>query len=185
MLRVLLASCLVAAGVAACSSDGSAGGGRAASTTSSVAEPNTPTATDTSAACPPVPATRSRQVRDGNLLFEVLEVQAPIGSIIGTHAEFNPQGQYVRVRVAVTNNDSVFHELDTDMQRLVDGAGREYEPSVDAMRIKRQPERVDIGSRNRLELDVWFDIPRGATPHVLVAHGDGCGRGLVLPRARP
>lgn len=109
-----------------------------------------------------------RQVRDGDLVFEVLAVQAPIPVIVGTHAEFTPRGEFVRVRVVVRNSDVVFHELHTDAQRLVDAAGRRYEPSADAMRIKRQPDTADLGSQNRLELDLWFDIPKHAVPRVLV-----------------
>lgn len=142
------------------------------------------TPTDTSAACPPVPATRGPRVRDGHIDFEVLGVTAPIRSIVGTHAEFTPQGEYVRVRVAVKNPDSTFHDVITDDERLLDVTGRSFEPSVDAMRIKRQPDDINLGSGNRLEFDLWFDVPDGDTPRMLLARADGCGRRVLLPPAR-
>lgn len=135
--------------------------------------------------CPPAPVVTGARVRDGHIDFDVLAVQAPIRSIIGTHAEFEPHGQYVRVRVAVQNPDSTFHGLRTDAQALLDTAGQRVEPSIDAMRIKRQPDDIDLGAGNRLEFDLWFDLPDGATPAALLVRADGCGRTLALPPARP
>lgn len=127
-------------------------------------------------------------MKDGNLVFRVTQVQAPIPFIIGTHAQFDPKGTFVRVRLSAQNPDSVFHTVVPEDQRLADAAGHLYEPSVDAMRIKRQPVTVDLGAGNVLEFDVWFDVPAASAAHgirVNDAQSGGCGRVLLLPPAHP
>src|SRR5260370_13725256 len=54
----------------------------------------------------PVPPTAT--ATSGLLSFDVMGLRAQLPSIIGTHAEFLAQGQFVRVRIAVENADSTF-----------------------------------------------------------------------------
>lgn len=174
--------------LAACTTQSTSSAGGPASRATAAATTGTATGTgrpDTPAGCPTTPVVRGRRVRDGHIQFEVLAVTAPVRAIVGTHAEFEPRGEYVRVRLAVDNLDSTFHDVLSHGQRLLDRAGRTFEPSVDAMRIKRQPDDVNLGSGDRLEFDLWFDVPAGDQPALLLVRADGCGRRILLPPALP
>jgi hypothetical protein len=39
------------------------------------------------------------------------------------------------------------------------------------MRIKRQPDEAPLGPYNRIELDLWYDIPVGATAQAMRLFG--------------
>ena len=80
-------------------------------------------------------------------------------SIIGTHAEWLPKGEYERVRIALDNGMSTFRTFSTDRMLLVDGNGRTYEPDYDAMDIARQPATATVPAEGRLEMDLWFYLP--------------------------
>lgn len=108
-----------------------------------------------------------------------MAVQPGITYMIGTHAEWDPKGQFVRVRVAIVNSDATFHTTRTTDYRLVDAAGAEYSTNVDGMRIKRQPGEAEIGAGDRLEVELWYDIPTAAVPHSL--RDAVCGTVVQLP----
>ncbi|MGF6880637.1 hypothetical protein ABIA39_000518 [Nocardia sp. GAS34] len=119
---------------------------------------------------PPVTTTTPYARTPGDcakLTVTPLVVQPGIGYVIGTHAEWDPKGQFVRIRVAITNSDATYHTTRTSDYRLLDAAGAEYPTSVDAMRIKRQPDAVEIGAGDRLEVELWYDIPTTTTARSL------------------
>lgn len=80
-------------------------------------------------------------------------------SIIGTHAEWLPKGEYERVRIALDNGMSTFRAFSTDRMLLVDGSGKTYMPDYDAMDIARQPATATVPAEGRLEMDLWYDLP--------------------------
>ena len=80
-------------------------------------------------------------------------------SIVGTHAEWLPKGEYERVRIALDNGASTFRAFSTDRMLLVDGSGKTYKPDYDAMDIARQPATATVPAGGRLEMDLWFDLP--------------------------
>jgi hypothetical protein len=127
--------------------------------------------TSTPARTPPPVTTTTPYARTpgdcAKLTVTTLAVQPGITYMIGTHAEWDPKGQLVRIRVAITNSDATYHTTRTSDYRLLDAAGAEYATSVDAMRIKRQPDEVEIGAADRLEVELWYDIPLAATAHSL------------------
>ncbi len=45
-------------------------------------------------------------------------------------------------------------------------------PHPDAMRIERQPERVELGAGNSHELDLWFSPPQTSDPVAVRLVGD-------------
>ena len=49
--------------------------------------------------------------------------------------------------------------------------GTQYPPDSQAMIIKRQPAQIEIGANDRLEFDLYYDIPVTEKPSVLRAFG--------------
>jgi hypothetical protein len=88
-------------------------------------------------------------------------------SIIGTHAEWLPKGEYERVRIALDNGMSTFRSFATDRMLLVDATGRTYKPDEDAMDIARQPATATVPAEGRLEMDLWYDLPAGSVVRAL------------------
>ncbi len=88
-------------------------------------------------------------------------------SIIGTHAEWLPKGEYERVRIALDNGMSTFRVFSTDRMLLVDATGKTYKPDYDAMDIARQPPTATVPAEGRLEMDLWYDLPEKSTVRAL------------------
>jgi len=109
----------------------------------------------------------------GDTQFELMGLTAGMTTVIGSHADWPAKGQFVRLRVAVTNTARTTALFDARHQVLVASDGSTSHPSEDAMLIKRQPANVDLGSSVRLEFDLWFDIPKEAHPTALRAFGGG------------
>ncbi len=158
--NALAAAAIVAAGAAGCTSDpaaGSAGPGAAG--------PTYPQAPRTARPLETPLATASATAQ--NVSVTVLAVRARLTSLVGTHAEWLPRGEYERLRVALDNGSSTFREFRTDRLLLVDSAGRTYRPDYDAMTIARQPRVATVPAQGRLEMDLWYDLPKGATLRAL------------------
>jgi hypothetical protein len=89
----------------------------------------------------------------------VVGLRVHLLSIIGTHAEWLPKGEYERLRIALDNGMSTFRAFDTRKMLLVDANGKTYLPDYDAMNIARQPAVATVPAEGRLEMDLWFDLP--------------------------
>ena len=89
----------------------------------------------------------------------VVGLRVHLLSIIGTHAEWLPKGEYERLRIALDNGMSTFRAFDTRKMLLVDANGKTYLPDYDAMNIARQPKVATVPAEGRLEMDLWFDLP--------------------------
>jgi hypothetical protein len=109
----------------------------------------------------------------GDTQFELIGLTSGMPTVIGSHADWPAHGQFVRLRVAVTNTARTTTLFNTRHQVLVASDGSTTHPSDDAMLIKRQPAEVDLGSTVRLEFDLWFDIPKEAHATALRAFGGG------------
>lgn len=147
--------------------------------------PASASATPTSNPRCPTPPARPVGVRDGFLDFRVIDAEKDLFFLVGTHAELRAKGMFVRIRVSVFNTDASFQKFHTRDQLLIDGTGKETRPSPDAMPAKREPVDVSLGAKNRLEFDLWYDVPKDSKLVMLRAKSaDGCGRRIVLPRAK-
>lgn len=113
----------------------------------------------------PVPAT------DGDTVFELIGLTTGMDSVLGSHAEWPAKGQFLRIRLVITNSGRNSVPFDANRQLLVTSDGVEHVPDSQAMLIKRQPGRVDLGTTNRLEFDLYYDVPDGAEPATLRAFG--------------
>jgi hypothetical protein len=100
-------------------------------------------------------------------------------SIIGTHAEWLPKGEYERVRIALDNGMSTFRTFSTERMLLVDADGRTYKPDYDAMNIARQPKIAMVPAEGRLEMDLWFDLPPKSIVRALRVQD--LGKDVALP----
>jgi hypothetical protein len=110
---------------------------------------------------------------------DVIGLRTHLVSIIGTHAEWLPKGEYERVRVALDNGLSTFRTFATDRMLLVDATGRTYKPDYDAMNIARQPQIATVPAGGRLELDLWFDLPVKSVVRALRVQD--LGQDIALP----
>lgn len=108
---------------------------------------------------------------DGDTLFQPLGLTTGMASVIGSHADLPAKGEYVRLRVLLVNTGRNSAVLDPNKQLLVTGDGGTHAPDPQAMLIKRQPEKVDLGTGNRTEFDLFYDVPAGAVPTALRAFG--------------
>ena len=110
---------------------------------------------------------------------DVIGLRVHLLSIVGTHAEWLPKGEYERVRVALDNGMSTFRSFSTERMLLVDATGRTYEPDYDAMNIARQPKVATVPAQGRLEMDLWFDLPKDSK--VTALRVQDLGEDVALP----
>lgn len=92
-------------------------------------------------------------------------------AIEGSHAEMTPHGRYLRIRLVVVNTGRSGTTFDTTRQQLVTADGAAHDVDSQAMLIRRQPDRFDLGSGVRVEFDLFYDIPVDARPVALRVHG--------------
>jgi hypothetical protein len=144
---------LALAGVAGCSSDSSGAAASPASSASPTYQLAPRTARPFETPLPTASATGPQ------VTVSVIGLRVHLLSIIGTHAEWLPRGEYERVRVALDNGMSTFRTFDTQKMLLVDANGKTYKPDYDAMNIARQPKIATVPAEGRLEMDLWFDLP--------------------------
>ena len=135
---------------------------------------------------PPAPTTYAlppRQVRpdetalglppakNGDTEFTLIGLAAGLPSITGSHTEFAAKGQFVRLRLVVTNTGTSSVLFDTKRQLLVDDRGAAHPPDGQAMLIKRQPGQFELGHSVRVEFDLYWDVPKDRKPAALRAFG--------------
>ena len=102
-----------------------------------------------------------------NVIVTVLGVRVHLTSLVGTHAEWLPKGEYERLRVALDNGSATFRDFPTERLLLVTADGRTYKPDYDAMNIARQPKVATVPAQGRLEMDLWYDVPPGSQVRAL------------------
>lgn len=108
----------------------------------------------------------------GHFAVRLLSARCGVDAITGTHAEFLPLRPLCRVGVRVRSLDATFHTFVPAEQRLVMRDGVLVAQSPDATRIKRQPDAVEFGSHEAVELDLWFEPPLRDAPRAVRLSGD-------------
>ncbi|WP_410660023.1 hypothetical protein [Amycolatopsis sp. lyj-112] len=116
-------------------------------------------------------AVRLPAATNGETEFSVIGLAAGLPSLTGSHAEFDAKGQFARLRLVVTGKGLSGILFDTRRQRLVTDSGAVIEVDDQAMTIKRQPGKFELGRGVRVEFDLYFDLPKEAKPVVLRAFG--------------
>ncbi|WP_447003474.1 DUF4352 domain-containing protein [Saccharothrix isguenensis] len=108
---------------------------------------------------------------DGDTAFTLLGMTAEMPMLIGSHAEYQAKGQFVRIRMSVINNGRSSVSFDARRHVMIDHREAEYQVDSQAMNVKRQPETIDLGANVRLEYDVYYDLPQDAKPLALRVYG--------------
>jgi hypothetical protein len=116
-------------------------------------------------------ALRLPTTSNGDTAFTLIGLTTGIPTIVGSHAERQAKGQYVRIRLVVTNTGRTSVLFDTRRELLVDDKGATAAPDDQAMLIKRQPDKFDLGANVRVEFDLYYDISKDAKPAALRAFG--------------
>lgn len=109
--------------------------------------------------------------KNGDTEFTLIGLAAGLPSITGSHTEFPATGQFVRLRLVITNTGTSSVLFDTKRQLLVDDQGAAHPPEEQAMLIKRQPGQFDLGHGVRVEFDLYWDIPKDRKPVTLRVFG--------------
>jgi hypothetical protein len=100
----------------------------------------------------------------GKIIVQPLRMSCGLSEVIGTHGEQEAEGQYCFVRVALTTKDTFTHTFDIRKTALTTTAGASIPPAFPAQEVKRQPlEIAPVGSDDRYEFDIYYDVPRDAT----------------------
>lgn len=121
----------------------------------------------------------------GHFAVQVLIGRCGITFLTGTHAEFEPKNPLCRIHERVQSRDASYHSFATSRQQLVLRDGTTVGPSLDAMRIKRQPDVVSVGGHDVVELDVYFEPPPGHELRALRFYGDTDTGKSVTPPGPP
>jgi hypothetical protein len=109
--------------------------------------------------------------KNGDTEFTLLGLAAGLPSITGSHTEMPARGQFVRLRLVITNTGTSSVLFDPKRQLLVDDQGDTHPPDEQAMLIKRQPAQFDLGHSVRVEFDLYWDIPKDRKPVAVRAFG--------------
>ena len=100
----------------------------------------------------------------GKIVLMPLRLTCGLSTIVGTHGEMQANGQYCLIRVALTADDTFTHTFDIRKTALTTTAGASVPVSYEAQQIKRQPLTIaPVGSHDRYEFDIYYDVPRDAT----------------------
>ena len=168
----LLAGALLAAAVAAAAWPASADTA-SSKTASGSAKTAPPSASGPTLAPDPVNETlRPKEVvlpsqspyTSGKIIVQPLRLTCGLSEIVGTHGEEEANGQYCLIRVALTADDTFTHTFDVRKTALTTTAGASVPAAYDAQEVKRQPlEIAPVGSHDRYEFDIYYDVPREAT----------------------
>jgi hypothetical protein len=111
-------------------------------------------------------------VQDGDTQFQLIGLTADQTELTGSHVQFEAKGAYSRIRLVITNVGRSGNTIEPKKQQLVTTDGTAYPPDEQAMLIKRQPyEPFTLGANDRLEFDLYYDIPKGAKAKALKAFG--------------
>ncbi|MGJ6963154.1 DUF4352 domain-containing protein [Streptosporangium sp. G11] len=115
---------------------------------------------------------KAAPVTDGDTRFQVLGLQKGLSGFFGSHAEWQAKGQYVVVRILVENPGRTNARFDAKRQRLVAADGATYAIDRFAQATKRQPDELPLGAQVRVEMDLWYDIPKEAKVSAIRLFGD-------------
>lgn len=110
--------------------------------------------------------------KDGDTSFALLGLTTGQDKLVGNHIEFAAKnGQFIRVRVAITNTGRSSIPFDAYHQLLALTDGNAVAPDDATMQTKRQPHLFDLGAGVRVEFDLYYDVASDAKPEALRAFG--------------
>jgi hypothetical protein len=174
-LSGLLAGAAVAAAIAVAAWPASADSGSAASRSAKASAPTGPSGTATGPTLAPDPVNETLRPKEitlpsqgpytsGKIVLLPLRLTCGLSTIEGTHGEQQADGQFCLIRVALTDQDTFTHAFDVHNTALTTTAGASIPVSFSAQEVERQPLQIaPVGSHDRYEFDIYYDVPRDAT----------------------
>lgn len=117
-------------------------------------------------------STAPKPHKDGHLTFTLLTLRCGITGVTGSHADAPPEGQFCAARLRVENNDPNYHTYESARQRIAGVTGDRSRPDSFAMAVRRQSEKVRLGGHTLMEVELWYDVPKGAKVTGLKVSGD-------------
>ena len=130
---------------------------------------------------PPV-AKVGQKVRDGQFEFTVTKVQKGVKSVGGQYANQKAQGQYVLIKVTVTNIGDKAQLLADSSQKVKDAKGREFSTDTTAG-IYLEDNKVflnEINPGNTVKGTLVFDMPKDAKPASIELHDSPFSGGVTV-----
>lgn len=131
----------------------------------------------------PITAAIGTPVRDGKLEFTVTDVERPGNTIGPDFMDATAQGEFVIVRVDVTNIGDVAQMLDSSSQVLFNDTGQEFSPSS-AIFVLEDAQKAfleNINPGNRIAgAPLLFDIPPGTVLASIELHDSPFSGGVSV-----
>ncbi|QIS07571.1 DUF4352 domain-containing protein [Nocardia brasiliensis] len=111
------------------------------------------------------------EVRDGKFAFLVTGVDPPVTSV--GDSEFlkqDAQGEFILVRVDVSNIGNAPQSYFAENQKLIDDQGRSFTNDTAAELVVNPQLTTEINPGNKVGVIVVFDVPKGTTPASIEFH---------------
>lgn len=158
---------------------GVAGGG--GSSTDAAGSGGEGSAGATASAAPAAVAGLGTPVRDGKFEFTVTAVEPGVPSIGSAPLSQDAQGQFVVVRITVSNIGDQAQTFDQSSQKLVDARGRELSSDPTAgIYLDDQNFLAQVNPGNSVQGVVVFDVPADAVPASLELHDSFLSGGVTI-----
>ncbi|GAB2934639.1 hypothetical protein GCM10027047_33850 [Rhodococcus aerolatus] len=159
------------------SSGGSSGGGGGEGSTAATGSGATSTAAPAAEDAPGI----GTPVRDGKFEFTVTAVEPPVPSVGDGPFSETAQGEYVVVRLDVTNVGDRQQLVDQSAQKLIDAQGRQLSPDTGAtFAIDTDNAFTEVNPGNSVQVALVYDVPVGTTPTTLELHDSAFSGGTEV-----
>lgn len=110
------------------------------------------------------------EVRDGKFAFVVTQVDPPVKSVGNDFLGTTAQGEFILVRIDVTNTSDRPQSYSGGNQKLIDAQGREFTNDTEAEIYLNDDVYTDINPGNKFSVTLAFDVPVGTWPAALEFH---------------
>lgn len=118
----------------------------------------------------------------GKIALVPLRMACGISTIVGTHGEQEADGQFCYVRVALTAKDTFTHSFNVRKTALTTTSGAAVQVAYSAQEVERQPLQIEeVGSHDRYEFDIYYDVPKDATVNGFTFSDDEGGPTVRAP----
>lgn len=121
--------------------------------------------------------------RDGKFEFVVESVKPGVASVGDDFLQEQAQGQFVLVKISVTNIGDEAQTMFDSEQKIVDTQGRTFEAnSAAAISIEGNSDvwLTDVNPGNTATGTMVFDMPKGATPASIELHDSMFSDGVTV-----
>ena len=100
-------------------------------------------------------------VRTGTVVFQPIGISDDLPAVVGTHAELDPTGVFLRLRLAVRNTGQDAVTIDPARQLLFTAGGTAIATDYQAMLVRRTYQPIALPPNDLMTLELWWDLPLG------------------------